>query len=77
MKHLLLFIMFALTAGITANGQDDKGKIKRTTSATQHVHNTFSRHKKHKGYKVKHTHNHHTRVHKVDVKHEKVKSKED
>ncbi len=31
-----------------------KEKVKKTSTIPQKVHNTFSKHKKYKGYKVKH-----------------------
>ena len=54
MKKLLFLVLFAFSFGIAAKAQDDKDKIKKTSTPVQKVHNTFSRHKKHKGYKVKH-----------------------
>lgn len=76
MKKVLLFLLFALTTSIAANSQD-KDKVKKTSTVPQKVHNTFSKHKKHKGYKVKHHHNGQTAKHKVDLKKGEVKDKKD
>ena len=75
MKKLLFFVMFAFTFGIAAKAQDDKDKVKKTSTPVQKVHNTVSHHKKYSGYKVKHRHNGHTSKHKVDVKDDETKDK--
>ena len=77
MKKLLFFLMFTFFVGIAAKAQDDKDKVKKTSTPMQKVHNTVSRHKKYKGYKVKHEHNDQTSKHKVDMKHGEVKDKKD
>ena len=77
MKKLLFLVILTFTIGIVAKAQDDKDKVKTTSTVPQKVHNTVSRHKKHKGYKVKHMHNGHTTKHVVDVKHGEVKDKKD
>lgn len=77
MKKLLLLVLLTFTIGIATNAQDDKDKFKKTSTPVQKVHNTFSKHKKHKGYKVKHKHGHVTRKHKVDYKDGDVKNKTD
>ena len=77
MKKLLFLVMFAFTIGIAAKAQDDKDKMKKTSTPVQKVHNTVSRHKKHKGYKVKHEHNGKTSKRKVDYKDGDVKTKTD
>jgi hypothetical protein len=77
MKKLLFLIMLTFTIGIAAKAQDDKDKVKKTSTPIQTVHNTFSRHKKYKGYKVIHQHHGVTRKHKVDYKHGNVKNKTD
>jgi hypothetical protein len=41
------------------------------------VHNTFSKHKKYKGYKAKHKNNGHTTKAKADLKKDDVKVKSD
>lgn len=67
--------MFTFTLGIVTHAQDDKDKVKKTSTVPQKVHNTFSKHKKHKGYKTKHHHNGVTRKHKVDMKEGEIKDK--
>lgn len=58
MKKFLLLAAIALaTSTISLNAQqDEKTKVKKTTTVGQKVHNTFSKKKKHKGYKIKHQH---------------------
>jgi len=63
-----------MSIGISVNAQE-KDKVKKTSSVPQKVHNTFSKHKKYKGYKVKHKHHGITKKHKVDYKDEDVKNK--
>lgn len=63
-----------MSMAICINAQE-KDKVKKTSSVPQKVHNTFSKHKKHKGYKVKHKHNGVTKKHKVDYKDGDVKNK--
>ena len=77
MKKLLFLVMLTFTIGIAAKAQDDKDKMKKTSTPIQKVHNTVSRHKKYSGYKVKHEHNGKTRKHKVDYKNGDVKTKSD
>ena len=66
--------MFTFSIGIVTNAQN-KDKIKKTSSVPQKVHNTFSKHKHHKGYKVKHKHHGVTHKHKVDAKKGRIKEK--
>ena len=75
MKKLLFLVMLTLTIGIAEKAQDEKDKVKKTSTPMQKVHNTFSHHKKYKGYKVKHHHNGKTSKHKVDYKDGDVKDK--
>lgn len=75
MKKLLFLVMFTFTIGMAVKAQDDKDKIKKTSTPAQKVHNTVSHHKRYKGYKVKHHHNGHTSKHKVDMKEGEVKDK--
>lgn len=77
MKKLLFLLMLTFSIGIVAKAQDDKDKIKKTSTAVQKVHNTVSHHKKYSGYKVKHHHNHKTSKHKVDYKDGDSKTKMD
>ncbi len=74
MKRLLLMLMFSLSIGIAAHAQD-KDKVKQTSTVPQKVHNTFSKHKKHKGYKTKHRHHGVTAKKKVDRKEGEAKEK--
>jgi hypothetical protein len=67
--------MIMCSISIASNAQDNKDKVKPTSKATQKVHNTFSKHKKYKGYKVKHKHDGVTKKHKVDLKEGEVKNK--
>lgn len=60
---------------MVTQAQDDKDKTKATSTVPQKVHNTFSKHKKHKGYKTKHEHNGTMQKHKVDAKEGEVKDK--
>jgi len=75
MKKLLFLLMFAFTLGITVHAQDDKDKVKKTSTIPQKAHNVVSKHKKYKGYKTKHKHGSTTRKHKVDYKNDEVKNK--
>ena len=75
MKNLLFMVMFALTIATVVNAQDDKDKVKKTSTIPQKVHNTVSKNKKYTGYKVKHKHNSTTKKRKVDYKDGDVKSK--
>jgi len=75
MKKLLFFVMLTFTIGIAAKAQDDKDKVKKTSTPMQKVHNTVSHHKRYSGYKVKHQHHGHTHKHKVDMKDGEVKDK--
>ncbi len=76
MKKLLFMLMLTLSIGFIAKAQDDKDKVKPTSTAGQKIHNTVSRHKHYKGYKTKHRHNGSTAKHKVDVKDGEVKDKD-
>jgi len=77
MKKLLLLLMFTCSMGIISQAQDkdNKTKVKQTSTVPQKVHNTFSKHKKHKGYKTKAKHNGVTHKHKVDMKKGEAKNK--
>lgn len=58
MKKILALLMMC-AIGLTAFAQQtvtkdkDKDKVKKTSTLGQKVHNTFSKHKHHNGYKVK------------------------
>ena len=67
--------MLTISIGFIAHAQDGKDKIKSTSTVPQKIHNTFSKHKHHKGYKVKHKHHGVTKKHKVNNKDGEVKDK--
>ena len=69
--------MLTFTISVATNAQDDKDKVKKTSTVPQKVHNTFSKHKHYKGYKAKHDHNGNTQKHKVNVKKGEAKTKTD
>ena len=73
MKKLLAFLIVICFA-FSIHAQE-KDKVKKTSTVSQKIHNTFSKHKKYKGYKVKRKHNGTTRKHKVDYKDGDVKNK--
>jgi hypothetical protein len=77
MKKLLFLLLFTFSIGIAVKAQDDKDKIKNTSTPVQKVHNTVSHHKKYKGYKVKHHHHHKTSKHKVEYKDGDEKTKKE
>jgi len=59
MKKLLLSFAFLASTALVATAQQtkvvkDEKTVKPTSSVPQKVHNTFSKHKKHNGKKVKH-----------------------
>jgi hypothetical protein len=68
-------LTFAISIGI--NAQDDKDKVKKTSTIPQKVHNTVSKNKKYKGYKTKRKKNGVTKKHKVNLKTGEVKDKTD
>lgn len=67
--------MFALTLGTIVNAQDEKDKLKKTSTIPQKAHNAVSKHNKYKGYKTKHKRNGVTKKHKVNLKKGEVKNK--
>ena len=75
MQKLLLLVMLSISISFTAGAQESEKKIKKTSSIGQKVHNTFSRHKKHNGYKVKSERNGIERKHKVNTHTGEVKDK--
>jgi len=77
MKKLLFLLMLAFSISLATNAQDDKDKVKKTSTVPQKVHNTFSKHKHYKGYKAKHKNEGRTVKHKVDVKDGETKTKVD
>lgn len=68
MKKLLFLLMIAFTISVAAKAQDEeKDKVKKTSTIPQKVHNTFSKHKKYSGHKTKHKKNGVTRKHKMNT----------
>jgi hypothetical protein len=59
MKKVIAVLLMICTFGLTAFAQEvkkdkDQDKVKKTSTFGQKVHNTFSKHKRYNGYKVKH-----------------------
>jgi hypothetical protein len=60
MKKVIVLLVMICTIGLTAFAQEtvkkDKSedKVKRTSTLGEKAHNTFSKHKRYNGYKVKH-----------------------
>jgi len=75
MKKILFLLMLSISVSLATHAQDDKDKVKKTSTVPQKVHNTFSKHKHYKGYKAKHKDEGRTLKHKVDVKHGEAKTK--
>jgi hypothetical protein len=59
MRKLILMLTLIFAVGLSAFAQQSPRvvkkteKVKKTSSLGQKVHNTFSKHKEHNGYKVK------------------------
>jgi hypothetical protein len=53
MKKLMMMLVLTFAIGFGASAQEVKTEVKKTTTPGQKVHNTFSKHKHYKGYKVK------------------------
>jgi len=77
MKKLLFLLMLTFSIGMASHAQDSKDKMKKTETIPQKVHNTVSKHKKHKGYKIKHRRHGVTHKRKVDNRNGEVKTKTD
>ncbi len=52
MKKLVILTIMAAGISLASHAQTET-KVKPTSSVKQTVHNTFSKHKEHNGYKVK------------------------
>ena len=74
MKKLILLLAIFTGVSCTADARQHK-KIKKTSTIGQKIHNTFSKHKKYNGYKVKSERNGVERKHKVNRKSGLVKDK--
>jgi hypothetical protein len=77
MKKLFLFLALTFSISMVSHAQDNKDKVKQTSTVPQKMHNAVSKNKHHKGYKVKHKHNGVTTKHKVNTKEGEVKDKTD
>jgi len=75
MKKVLFLLMMVLITGTSIYAQESKDKVKATSTLPQKVHNTFSKHKKHSGYKSKHLHHGKMHKHKVNYKKGEVSNK--
>jgi len=75
MKKLLFLVMLTFSIGIVTHAQDNKDKVRKTSTVPQKVHNTFSKHKKHSGYRTKQKHNGVTHKHIVNTKEGEVRDK--
>ena len=75
MKKLLTALILVAGIGLSAQAQEGHVKVKKTSSPTEKVHNTFSRHKHHNGYKVKTERNGVKHKHKVNTQTGDVKNK--
>ena len=75
MKKLLMLLMVTFTIGFVAKAQDDKDKVKQTSTVPQKMHNAVSKHKRHNGWKSKHKHNGVTHKHSVNTKTGEVEDK--
>lgn len=53
MKKLLLLAIMTISVSLASFAQTTQPKVKPTSTVGQKVHNTFSKHKHHNGYKVK------------------------
>ena len=67
MKKAILFLMISFTLGLVVKAQDDKDKVKQTSTVPQKMHNAVSKHKRHNGWKSKSEHNGVTHKHKTNT----------
>lgn len=77
MKKLFAVLMLVMSIALSTKAQDSKEKVKKTSTVGQKVHNTFSKHKRHNGYKVKKEKNGVMHKHKVNTQTGEVKNKVD
>ena len=70
-----VFLYFLTLSMVLFGYAQEKDKVKKTFTIPQKVYNTVSKHKRYKGYKVKHKHNGVTQKHKVYYKDGHVKNK--
>lgn len=71
-----MLLIVSLSLGIGAKAQTET-KVKKTTTPGQKIHNVFSKHKRHKGYKVKTEWNGHKTKKTVNYKTGKTEVKKD
>ena len=64
-----------MTISFAVRAQDDKDKVKKTSSIPQKMHNAVSKHKRHNGYIVKSKHHGVTHKRKVNTKTGEVEDK--
>ena len=67
MKRLITALLLVTGLSLSAHAQYSQAKVKSTSSPTQKVHNTLSKHKKHNGYKAKTEMNGTKHKHKVNT----------
>lgn len=77
MKKLLMMLTLMFSIGFAASAQEVKTEVKKTTTPRQKVHNTFSRHKHYKGYKVTYKHGKHKTKKTVNTMTGESKTKKD
>ncbi|MFN0082757.1 MAG: hypothetical protein ACKVOM_09595 [Ferruginibacter sp.] len=77
MKKLLTMLTLMLSIGFVASAQEVKTEVKKTSTAKQKVHNTFSKHKHYKGYKVIHKNGKHKSKKVVNTMTGETKSKKE
>jgi len=77
MKKLLSVLLLAVCISFSTQAQDKDTKVKQTSSPTQKVQNTFSKHKRHNGYKAKDETNGVDSKTKVNTTTGEVKAKKD
>ena len=71
-----MLLIAAMSIGMSARAQTET-KVKATSTVGQRVHNTFSKHKHHKGYKVKQEGPRHKRKTTVNYRKGKTTVKKD
>lgn len=75
MKKLLFLIVLTFSIGVAVKAQDDKDKVKQTSTIPQKMHNAVSKHKRHSGWKSKSKHNGVTHKHTENTKTGEVEDK--
>lgn len=75
MKKIATLLIICLSFFVTSYAQENTHKVKKTSTIPQKIHNVFSRHKKHSGYKSKSEKHGIKRKHKVNYKTGSVRNK--